>query len=92
METRADHYDQANLFAPTVIIYAGDYNKEQIHGIIKACGENEQIKYSFECGKVINALRKNKNVSDDVVDEWLSASGLKEFLKVKEFDSGVASE
>lgn len=78
------NFEQANSFASTVTRYAGDYNREQIQRIIKACGENEQVEYSFEIGTVINALRKNDNVSDDEVDEWLLESNLKKFVKVKE--------
>lgn len=77
------NFDQANSFASTVIRYAGDYSKEQIQKIIRACGENEQIEYSFEIGSVINALRKNKNVTDEEVDDWLLEADLQQFAKVK---------
>ena len=78
------NFDQANGFASTVTRYAGDYDTEQIRKIIKACGENDQIEYSFEIGTVINALRKNKNVTDDEVDKWLLDAGLMKFAKVKD--------
>lgn len=74
-------FDQANGFAQTVIRYASDYNKDQIEKIIKAAGKNEQIKYSFEIGAVINALRKNKKVNDQEVDNWLHESNLERFSK-----------
>lgn len=77
-------FDQANSFASTVIRYAGDYSKEQIQKIINACGENDQIEHSFEVGSVVNALRKNKNVTDEEVDEWLIEAGLNKFAKVKD--------
>lgn len=77
-------FDQANNFASTVIRYAGDYSKEQIQKIIQTCGKNEQIKYSFEIGSVINTLRKNENVSDEEVDGWLLEADLNKFAKVKD--------
>ncbi|QSX31188.1 hypothetical protein JYB88_06000 [Shewanella cyperi] len=77
-------FDQANSFASTVIRYAGDYSKEQIQKVINACGKNDQIEYSFEVGSVVNALRKNKNVTDEEVDDWLIEAGLKKFAKVKD--------
>lgn len=82
--TQSNSFEQANSFASTVSMYAGDYNKEQIQIIIKACGENNQIEGSRELGTVINALRKNKNVSDDELNDWLLTSNLKEFVKVKD--------
>lgn len=81
---QSKNFEQANNFASTVTRYAGDYNRDQIQRIIKACGENEQIEYSFEIGTVINAIRKNNNVSDDEVDEWLLESKLNKFVKLKE--------
>ncbi|WMC12206.1 hypothetical protein PU634_07555 [Oceanimonas pelagia] len=77
-------FDQANSFSSTVIRYAGDYTRDQIRKIIVACGENDQIEYSFEVGTVISALRKNKNVDDDEIDEWLREAGLNKFAKVED--------
>lgn len=77
-------FDQANSFASTVIRYAGDYSKEQIQKLINACGKNDQIEYSFEVGSVVNALRKNNNVTNEEVDEWLIEAGLKKLAKVKD--------
>ncbi|MFB2638479.1 hypothetical protein ACE02P_10655 [Shewanella bicestrii] len=82
-------FDQANNFASTVIRYAGDYTKEQIHKIIIACGNNDQIEYSFEVGSVINALRKNKNVADEEIDKWLVEANLKKFAKIKDEEPEV---
>ncbi|HEX5276063.1 MAG TPA: hypothetical protein VFW42_00170 [Fluviicoccus sp.] len=82
--SQSKNFEQANSFASTVTRYSSDYSREQIQRIIIACGENEQIEYSFEIGAVINALRKNKNVSIDEMDEWLLSSNLKKFVKVKE--------
>lgn len=79
-------FDQANSFASTVIRYAGDYTRTQIQRIIEKCGKNDQIEYSFEVGTVINALRKNKSVSNDDIDEWLKAADLHKFVKVKDED------
>lgn len=84
-------FDQANNFASTVIRYAGNYTKEQIQKIISACGDNDQIEYSFEVGSVINALRKNKNVTDEEVDEWLVEADLNKFAKIKDEEAGVDS-
>lgn len=83
------NFDQANNFASTVIRYAGDYTKEQIQKIISACGGNDQIEHSFEVGSVINALRKNKNVTDEEVDGWLVEADLKKFAKIKDEEAGV---
>lgn len=77
------NFDQANSFASTVIRYANDYSKEQVQRVIKACGENDQIEYSIEIGSVINALRKNGNVNDDQVNEWLVEVDLEKFVKIK---------
>ena len=78
------NFEQANNFASTVIGCAGDYSEEQIQKIITACGENDQIEYSFEIGSVINALRKNKNVTDEKIDEWLQEADLNKFTKVED--------
>lgn len=64
-------FDQANSFSKTVARHAIDYTKEQIERIIKACGENYEIKNSFEISTVINALRKNQSVTDTEIDAWL---------------------
>ncbi|MCC4272079.1 hypothetical protein LL254_15315 [Marinobacter nauticus] len=77
-------FEQANNFASTVIRYSADYSKEQIQRIITACGENDQIEHSFEIGSVINALRKNKNVTDEIIDEWLQEADLTKFTKVED--------
>ncbi|MFV8570240.1 hypothetical protein ACNQ6O_03425 [Marinobacter sp. SBS5] len=77
-------FDQANSFASTVIRYAGDYTRDQIRKIIVACGENDQIEYSFEVGTVISALRKNKSVDDDEIDEWLREADLNKFARVED--------
>lgn len=89
--SKSRSFDQANSFASTVIRYAGDYTKEQIQKIISACGDNDQIEYSFEVGSVINALRKNKNVTDEEVDEWLVEADLNKFAKIKDEEAGVDS-
>ena len=75
------NFEQANSFATTVVRYSMDFNKQQIELIIKACGSNEQIKYSYEIGNVINSLRKNKKVTDAEIDEWLVSSDLHKYLK-----------
>ncbi len=70
-------FAQANSFSSTVTQYATDFSKEQVEMIIRACGENDQIKDSFQVGSVINSMRKNKNVTDAEIDTWLIEVGLK---------------
>ena len=74
-------FDQANSFASTVVRYASDFTKEQVEKVIRACGENYEIKNSFEVSTVINAMRKNKTVTDDEVDAWLIDVGLNKYAK-----------
>ncbi|MET0076216.1 MAG: hypothetical protein ABW130_18345 [Candidatus Thiodiazotropha lotti] len=76
-------FDQANSFSSTVTRYASDFSKDQVEKIIRACGENGQIKDSFQIGSVINSMRKNKNVSDEEIDSWLTDVGLKEYAKAE---------
>lgn len=74
-------FDQANGFSSTVTRYASDFTKDQVEKIIRACGENYEIKNSFEVGTVINAMRKNKQVTDAEVDAWLIDVDLKKYAK-----------
>jgi uncharacterized protein YjaZ len=76
-------FDQANSFSATVTRYASDFTKEQVEKIIRACGENFEIRNSFEVGAVINAMRTNKNVKDGEIDEWLTDVGLKQYAKTE---------
>lgn len=80
------NFDQANSFASTVIRYATDFSKVQIQKLINACGNNDQIEYSYEIGSVINALRKNSHVNDEEIDQWLSDLNLKQFIKEKSIE------
>lgn len=77
----SDSFDDANSFAPVINIHASDFNKEQVENIVRACGDNFQIRNSFEKGAVINSLRKNKNFSDEEYNQLLIDSGLKEYAK-----------
>ncbi|MDD5321633.1 MAG: hypothetical protein PHD43_13675 [Methylococcales bacterium] len=81
-------FDQANRFSTIVTRYAADFNKEQVEKIIKSCGENFEIRNSFEVGTVINALRRNKSVSDEEIDSWLTEVSLKKYIKTKPEDDG----
>lgn len=72
-------FEKANNFATIVVSYALDFSKEQVERLIKACGTNYEIKASFEVVKVINALRKNRMVTDRAVDDWLEEVGLDEY-------------
>ncbi|MGX2029760.1 hypothetical protein [Methylocaldum gracile] len=74
-------FDQANSFSSTVTRYASDFSREQVERVIRACGENYEIKNSFEVGTVINAMRKNKHVTDAEIDLWLIDVGLREYAK-----------
>jgi hypothetical protein len=84
--SESESFEQANDFAATVIRYAVDYSKKQIEKIISACGGNYQIENSFEIRSVINSLRKNKDVTDENMDEMLVAAGLTNFVKVKDVE------
>lgn len=85
------NFDQANNFASTVIRYATDYSKEQIQKIISVCGDNDQIKHSFDVVSVINSIRKNKNANDDEIDGWLVEADLKRFAKIKDNEADVGN-
>lgn len=85
------NFDQANNFASTVIRYVTDYSKEQIQKIISVCGDNDQIKHSFDVGSVINSIRKNKNANDDEIDGWLVEADLKRFAKIKDNEADVGN-
>lgn len=74
-------FDQANSFSSVVARYASDYTKDQVERIIRACGENYEVKESFEVTTVINAMRQNKSVADAEIDEWLEDVGLKKYAK-----------
>lgn len=74
-------FDQANSFSSTVTTNSSDFTKEQVEKVIKACGENYEIKNSFEVGTVINAMRRNKSVTSEEIDLWLNEVGLKEYVK-----------
>jgi len=81
-------FDQANSFSSTVTTHSSDFTKKQVEKIIKACGENYEIKNSFEVGSVINSLRRNKTVTDKEIDSWLKEVGLKENVKTEDDDEG----
>lgn len=65
-------------------MHSSDFTKKQIEKIIKACGENYEIKNSFEVGSVINSLRRNKTVTDKEIDSWLEEVGLQEYVKTED--------
>ncbi|SEQ02849.1 hypothetical protein [Nitrosomonas ureae] len=77
----SESFYQANSFSSTVTRYASDFTKEQVEKVIRACGDNYEIRNSFEVGKVINAMRKNKQVTDADVDAWLIDVDLKQYTK-----------
>lgn len=55
-------FASANDFGDTVIRFASYLTKEQVLFLIRACGENDQIKFSFVVGPVLVALSKNPNI------------------------------
>lgn len=72
---------------------AKDYIKEAVAcykaGAFRSSIVSTWIAVSFdiiEIGTVINALRKNKGVSNDDIDEWIEVVDLKKFVKVKDKD------
>lgn len=79
--SESQSFDQANGFASTVKQYASEYTKTQVEKIVRACGENSQIEHSFEMTTVINAMRRNKAVTDEDVDAWLTDVGLEKYAK-----------
>jgi len=78
---KSGSFDQANSFSSTVTRYASDFTKAQVEKVIKACGENYEIKNNFEVGTVINAMRKNKHVTDAEIDAWLIDVDLQKYAK-----------
>ena len=76
-------FDQANSFSTAVTRNSSDFNKEQVEKIIRACGDNYEIKNSFEVGAVINAMRRNKSVTNEEIDIWLNEVDLKEYVKAE---------
>lgn len=76
-------FDQSNSFSSTVTIYSSDFKKEQVEKIIRACGENSQIRDSFQVGSIVNSMRKNKKVTDSEIDTWLIDVGLNEYVKLE---------
>lgn len=75
------NFDQANSFASTVSAYALDYSLEQVEKIIKACGDNDQIQYSYHIGSVIGSLRKNEQVGEEQFEAWLVEAELNNYCK-----------
>jgi hypothetical protein len=76
----SESYAQANLLASAVMRYAGDFSSEGVQDIIKACGENGQIRSSHEVSGVISALRKRSKACATDVEAWLREAGLARYL------------
>lgn len=79
-------YEQANSFASTIKMYASEFSKDQIEKIIKACGENNEIKNSFEISSVISAMRKNKHITEIEINNWLTEVDLLEYITTSDED------
>lgn len=74
------NFATANDFGSTVIRFAKFFTKEQVCNIVRACGLNDQIKYSFVVGAVISALKDNANVDAEEFDSVLREVGLDEYI------------
>ena len=81
--TGSSSFAEANRFSMIITKNSIDFSKEQVEKIIKACGENHEIKESFEVGTVINAMRRNKTVTNEEIDNWLNEVNLKECVKTE---------
>lgn len=79
--SKSKSFDQANKYSTLVTKYSSDFTKEQVEKTVHACGENYEIRNSFEMVSVINALRRNNKVTDDDIDAWLMAADLEEHMK-----------
>ncbi|WP_338496375.1 hypothetical protein V5F23_20520 [Pseudomonas sp. WP18] len=73
-------FAMANEFGHTVIRFAKHFTKQQVLDLIRACGTNDQIKYSFVVGAVISALKDNKQVELGELNAALTEVGLKEYV------------
>lgn len=73
-------FAMANDFGSTVIRFAKYFTKEQVFDLIRACGLNDQIKYSFVVGAVISALKDSKNVELEELNAVLAEVGLEEYI------------
>lgn len=78
--SESSSYAQANLLASVVKRYAPDYGPDEVRQIIKACGENGQIRDSHEVSGVISALRKHSKASETEIEAWLRDAGLARHL------------
>lgn len=73
-------FAMANEFGHTVIRFAKHFTKKQVLDVIRACGINDQIKYSFVVGAVISALKDNKQVELGELNAVLIEVGLEEYV------------
>ncbi|WP_434699747.1 hypothetical protein [Pseudomonas sp. D1-1] len=73
-------FAMANDFGHTVIRFANHFTKQQVLDLIRACGTNDQIKYSFVVGAVISALKDNKQVELGELNAVLIEVGLEEYV------------
>lgn len=73
-------YAEANLLASAVKRYAPDYSSDEVQRIIKACGENGQIRGSRQVPAVLSALRNDSKASESDVEVWLREAGLARYL------------
>ncbi|MCB1948420.1 hypothetical protein [Nitrosomonas sp.] len=77
----SSNFADANSFASTILRYAHDFTKKQVEEIVKESGKNSQIKESIKLTKVINELRKNKEVTNEEFDVWLVDAGLRKYAR-----------
>lgn len=78
--SKSGSYVQANLLASAIKRYAPDYSSDEVQCIIKACGENGQIRDSHEVSGVISALIKHSKASESEIGAWLREAGLERYL------------
>lgn len=70
-------FDKANTRAKTLIIpLTAVMSAKHVKRTIEACGNNGEIKHSFQCKKVIDALRQRKLLPDQDFETLLVENGL----------------
>jgi hypothetical protein len=79
----SESFEQANNFSSIVVKYTPDYTKEQVQKIIRACGENNEIRNSYGVKSVVNAMRQNKQVTDAEINSWLIDVKLKKYARLE---------
>lgn len=79
----------ANDFGATVVRFSKYFTRTQVIDLIRACGLNDQIKYSFVVGAVISALKENDNVELKEFNSVLKEVHLDEYVDEPEDEAPV---